>query len=137
LSTANNGTSEYDNLVYSCVTCNLAKKDQSIPDPLTELLADSIKVSTTGDAIGCTVAANCIIDKLRLNHPDLVAYRKILQEVLEMARPNPSLYTKLVSYPDDLPDLSKLKPPGGNSRPEGIAQSSYERRLRGELPETY
>ena len=41
------------------------------------------------------------------------------------------------SYPTDLPRLSTLMPPGGNTRPEGIAASAYERRQRGELPDTY
>lgn len=42
----------------------------------------------------------------------------------------------LFDYPADLPDLSRLRPSDGNSRPQGIAQSHHTRRLRGELPET-
>jgi UDP-glucose 4-epimerase len=37
--------------------------------------------------------------------------------------------------PEDLPDLRRLKPPAGNSRPEGIGQSWHARRARGELRE--
>ena len=48
----------------------------------------------------------------------------------------PALIRELLCFPADLPDLSSLRPPGGNSRPEGIALSYRERRLRGELPET-
>jgi hypothetical protein len=36
-----------------------------------------------------------------------------------------------------LPDLDALRPPGGNTRPEGIVDSHFERRKRGELPDTY
>jgi len=42
-----------------------------------------------------------------------------------------------VGSPDDLPDLSRLAPPGGNSRPDGIANCHFSRRSRGELPELY
>jgi hypothetical protein len=41
----------------------------------------------------------------------------------------------LLGYPDNLPDLSRLRPPR-NTRPEGVAKSFFARRKRGELPET-
>jgi len=41
-----------------------------------------------------------------------------------------------MGYPDDLPDFSRLKPPG-NKKPKGINDSYYARRVRGELPEVY
>ena len=47
-----------------------------------------------------------------------------------------SLYKELMGYPRRLPDLSTLRP-RGNTRPEGIRQSYFERRKRGELPEVY
>ena len=43
----------------------------------------------------------------------------------------------LEDSPDDLPDLSRLCPPGGNSRLDGVEQSYFAQRQRGELPETY
>jgi hypothetical protein len=42
-----------------------------------------------------------------------------------------------MGYPADLPDLSSLRPPAGNSRPEGIDQSHAARRERGELLDIY
>ena len=53
------------------------------------------------------------------------------------SRFNPDLYRELMGYPDDLPNLGRLRPPQGNVRPDGIANSCHERRKRGELPETY
>ena len=47
------------------------------------------------------------------------------------------LYARWMSFPDDLPDLSRLRPPGGNLRPEGLAESHLARRQRGDLPATY
>jgi hypothetical protein len=43
----------------------------------------------------------------------------------------------LLGFPQDLPDLASLRPPGGNNRPEGIRGSSLAKRERGELPPTY
>ena len=42
----------------------------------------------------------------------------------------------LLGFPDDLPDLAALRPPG-NTRPAGIAQSYCTLRLQGALPATY
>ncbi len=53
------------------------------------------------------------------------------------ARNDPDLHRRLMGYPDDLPDLRRLQRPGGNSRPEGVAQSALVRRERGELPVIY
>jgi len=47
------------------------------------------------------------------------------------------LYNQLLGFPDNLPDLARLRPPGGNSRPAGIRESSLAKRERGELPPTY
>ena len=41
-----------------------------------------------------------------------------------------------MAYPDDLPDLAKLRP-RQNWKPEGIAKSHFARRERNELPEAY
>jgi hypothetical protein len=49
----------------------------------------------------------------------------------------PALYRKLMTFPDDLPDLATLRPPDGNSRPDGIEQSYLVRRRGATLPETY
>jgi hypothetical protein len=47
------------------------------------------------------------------------------------------LQRRYLGYPANLPDLSALKPPGGNSRPEGIERSAFARRQRRDLPEVY
>jgi len=49
---------------------------------------------------------------------------------------DPDLYNRLVGFPDDLPDLSRLRPPR-NSRKESLDQCWFARRQRGELPNVY
>jgi hypothetical protein len=53
------------------------------------------------------------------------------------AKEKPDLYRLLLSFPEDLPDLSTHRPPDGNIRPEGVKQSYFAQQQRGELPETY
>jgi len=38
----------------------------------------------------------------------------------------------LLAFPADLPDLAALRPPEENARPEGISESCFERRRRGQ-----
>ena len=40
---------EYDNLLYACSTCNLAKRGLAIPDPLTVLSSTNVQVSEDGN----------------------------------------------------------------------------------------
>jgi hypothetical protein len=129
---------KYDNLLYSCVTCNGVKGARSVPDPLTILLDGSVWVEPDGSLHAEAAEAAHLIELLDLNHPRKVEFRALWIEVVSLCRrKDPDLHRRLVGYPDDLPDLSRLRPPAGNSRPEGIAQSHYARRSRGELPPTY
>jgi hypothetical protein len=73
-----------------------------------------------------------------LDSEEARAYRRRWISILRLAqRYAPELYEELLSCPPDLPDLSRLRPPGGNTRPQGIEQSHHARRARGELPEIY
>jgi len=46
------------------------------------------------------------------------------------------MFRHFMSYPDDLPDLAKLRPPQ-NSKLEGLAKSHFARKARNELPDPY
>jgi hypothetical protein len=57
--------------------------------------------------------------------------------ILDLARKHdPGLYFKLAGFPEDLPDLRRLRPPR-NTRKEGIKESWFERRRGGDLPPEY
>lgn len=47
-----------------------------------------------------------------------------------------SLYQQLTGLPDDLPNLSSLRPPK-NTRPGGVEISWYAKRERGQLADAY
>jgi hypothetical protein len=53
------------------------------------------------------------------------------------AREDPELHRKLMGFPGDLPNVARLRPPGGNGRPEGIEQSYFVRKQKEILPQTY
>jgi hypothetical protein len=46
------------------------------------------------------------------------------------------LFGRLVGFPDDLPDLGRLRPPR-NTRPAGVDESWFARRRRGNRPAKY
>ena len=133
-----NGELRFDNLVYACRACNAVKAKQLVPDPCQVFVDAQVTVLPTGQIAGHTPAAKKLIRCLALDSPASVEFRKMWIDVVTMARRyDPDLFRRLMSYPTDLPDQSRLRPPGGNSRPEGVEQSHFARPERGELTETY
>jgi hypothetical protein len=84
-----------------------------------------------------------MIRLLHLDDPEMNRFRGRLIRLIrhlwndrEKKEVAASLYGELMGYPNDLPNLSMLRP-RDNARPEGIRYSHFERRKRGELPEVY
>jgi hypothetical protein len=132
------GRLEYENLLDSCQSCNLLKADQSVPDPLRILTRRAVVVKKNGLMQGKTKEARRLIDLLQLNSRSYRQRRRLMIAILSaVSKVNPDLYVELMSFPDDLPNLSVLNPPGGNSRPSGINTSFYALRQDGKLPMVY
>jgi hypothetical protein len=126
-----------DNLVFACATCNANKGDRIAPDPLCVLLNPAVSVAADG-TLHTDAEASRLIELLRLNDPRMVEFRMHWIAIVSLAaRHAPGLYHRLMGYPDDLPDLRRLQPPAGNSRPEGVEHSAHARRERGGLPAVY
>lgn len=129
---------EYDNLVYACARCNSVKAAQRVPEPSACLTVESLRVRADGKLECHTEEAESLVLKLNLNSPVMVSWRLLWMRIIELARENDeSLYRRLLGYPADLPNLSRLKPPRGNSRPNGVRNSHFARAARGELPIEY
>jgi hypothetical protein len=127
----------YDNLLYCCVTCNAAKGRQLLPDPTQALLAGDVEVSENGTIAGRTPAAKRLIRVLGLDGAEYTEFRLLWQGIAALAESyDPELYRRLMGFPNDPPDLARLRPPGGNTRPEGVQASYFARMKRGEPPET-
>jgi hypothetical protein len=133
---------DYENLVYACTACNSSKQATALPDPCAECFAAHLRVREDGAVEGLTPAGQRMVAVLNLNRSRAREFRYRLLETLRLiqqaasAAP-PELLRRWLGYPDDLPDLALLRPPRGNTRPDGIDRSHFRRRQRGELPETY
>jgi len=129
---------DYTNLLYSCTTCNTIKGDQQVPDPLQVLLASAVMVSEDGTIRAQTSEAAELIEMLDLDDEPATEFREMWQQIIQLAYIHKrELFRKLMSFPDDLPNLTRLKPPHGNLKPGGLEQSHFRRKERGTLPEFY
>jgi hypothetical protein len=128
---------DYVNLVYSCRRCNLCKTDQAIDDPLLHLREEYIVVDPDGSIKGRTFESRRLITQLDLDSPGMQQWRVMWMRIVQLAAErDPNLFSQLVGFPKELPDLGRLKPPM-NSRPEGVAESWYAKRRQGLLPDRY
>ncbi|MBY0522102.1 MAG: hypothetical protein K2R98_01810 [Gemmataceae bacterium] len=142
ISLAPEGLTDYHSLVYACCQCNASRGAARLPFDPTAGMRQHIEVLADGIIRGLTPAGEDFIRICRLDRPNLVAFRRLMLDVLRLLgrkrdREAAELRRRYLGYPANLPDLSALKPPGGNSRPEGIEWSAFARRERGELSEVY
>jgi hypothetical protein len=129
---------DYDNLLYGCASCNLSKGKLRTPDPLTTLTDSQVEVAADETLVTHSPEAAKLAELLGLNRPRLCEFRELWIGIVRLAAScDTSLLQLLLGYPTDLPNLSMLRPPEGNSRPEGVAQSHFSRRRQGELPDLY
>jgi hypothetical protein len=118
-------TTDYDNLVYACSSCNSYKRNQLTPDPLRVLLRSSILCADTGELLPRTKDSARLIDQLNLNDVRSIEYRRLWIEIIRVAVIHDmALYESLMRRPNDLPRLEFLRPPKGNTRPNGIQYSA-------------
>lgn len=128
---------DYQNLVYACRRCNAVKLDHRSNDPWSLLRSPEIRILADGSADSRSPDVTRLILQLDLNSPRMKEWRITFMRIVELAAKHDlELYQKLTGFPKELPDLSKLRPPR-NSRTDGISQSWFMRRERGELPPEY
>jgi hypothetical protein len=128
---------DYFNLVYACRRCNFVKLDQSVDDPLVVFSSDSIVVLPDGVIASDQPQTKRLIQQLDLNSPKLKRWRVMWMRIVNLAKErDANLYDQLAGFPEDLPNLGRLRP-RSNSRPEGLEVSWFAQRQRGQLPETY
>jgi hypothetical protein len=135
---------DYGNLVYACTRCNSAKS-ALIPllDPTVSAFGAHVQVAADGAIAALTPQGQQLIDLFHLDKPPA---REVREEYLLLLRAkkehpdNPTihaLFLRKFGYPTDLPDLRKLRPPGGNAKKSSEDTCCQARRERGELPEYY
>lgn len=129
---------EYDNLVFACQFCNQQKLANRVPDPCRVAYGKCLRVESDGKVTPLNTQGKRLVKIIRLNHPRFIQERLKTMRLLKiLAEFAPVEFQRLMDFPTDLPDLSALKPPGGNHRPEGISESCFARRNRDDLPKMY
>lgn len=133
------GTLDYENLVYTCPWCNQAKLGVSVPNPTEFAYGMFLHVDNDGIIQAKSELGSALIQGLRLDHPELTSQRRMVLRIVRLAekKGNVEVTLRLLGYPDDLPKLDRKRPPAGNTRPQGIHSSHYEKRHRGELALIY
>jgi hypothetical protein len=129
---------DYANLVYACRRCNSVKSELTVADPFIVMCSPRILTQPDGTVRGLDGEAIRLVLILDLNSPRLVEWRIMWMRIIDLAAERDRmLLRKLTGFPADLPRLHRLRPPGGNARPEGIAESWAALADRGELPALY
>lgn len=117
---------QYENLVYACCRCNALKGATTVDDPFAVLIAGRIRSQPDGSVEPLDRSARRIEQILDLNSPRMIQWRLRWMRIVALAETHdPELWRELTDVPKDLPDLSQLKPPEGNSRPDGINESWF------------
>ncbi len=132
------GKLNYENLLYVCHSCNNIKSNRLVPNPSEIAFGKCIVVHDDGRIAALNEDGEFLIEQLRLNNEKYTQYRNLIINTLRSLAKNgeKEILTLWMRYPEDLPDLSKHKPPG-NSKLDGVGDSHYARRMRGDLSETY
>jgi hypothetical protein len=132
---------DYSNLAYACVRCNSRKRACWLPDPCTTPYGDHLRVREDGTVTSLTAEGARLIEFLILDDPEFTEYRRrildVIRRVLAGSPQGTSEVAAWMGFPEDLPDLAALRPPGGNSRPAGAEGCYFAQRQRGEIPEVY
>ncbi len=130
---------EYDNLVYACAGCNLAKGKREVPNPCSCLLHDAVEVSEDGKIEARTPEAQRTILLLDLGSPEHTEFRSQLIGIYGLLKNcDNEQFLAWMGYPANLPDLAeKNKHCPRNTRPEGIEESCFALRTRNALPDYY
>ena len=131
---------DYDNLVYACCQCNVAKGDAvEVLNPCAQAFGRHMAVSDDGVIHGLTPQGAALIQICRLDRTKLTAFRRgvidLHRTLGELQSPQAvALRQRFFGFPANLPELSALRPPAGNSNPEGIDDCFYRQYQLGKLP---
>ena len=134
---------EYHNLLFACLGCNSAKRDVKLGlDPCQAAYGKHVSCGADGVLIGLTQEGSELIQLCLLNRPKLILSRKkllgLFKNLTAQSDPNSrELMRAFFGYPENLPDLSQLTPPGGNGKPDGIKASHHNLRSLGKLDNVY
>ena len=133
---------DYANLVYSCTRCN-SRKGEEVLLPGPELIGIHLRIGPDGVAEPLTPEGDILIDTFHLNDNPALSNRRHYLDLASLPEAYPAdeqirrLWLAAFRFPEDLPDLRKLRPPEGNRNAGSEEACHFALRERGELPETH
>ena len=97
----------YDNLVLTCQWCNSRKLARGLPDPVAVAYGNCMAVDeSSGDIRPLNDDGRILIRVLKLDSPQHVRTRAdTLRRLKIMAECAPAEWLKIMSFPEELPDL--------------------------------
>jgi hypothetical protein len=135
---------DYENLLYACSRCNAFRGVEDVLNSIRGVLDQHLEINEEDGSIrGLTDEGRTTIRILKLNDSTYRDYRRRALVVLELKKEYPDdprihdLFLQVFGYPDDLPDLRKLRPPKGNTKSGSEETCYYALKARGELGEVY
>jgi hypothetical protein len=131
---------DYDNLLYSCATCNNAKRAVlDVPNPCEIAFAECLRVEDDGSVTPLNDHGIKLEDTFRFNRPSNREQRRLWIDTLAALRSSAiPLFREYMAFPNELPDLrAPRKRVPENSRPNGVNNCYFVLRERGELPTIY
>ncbi len=134
---------EYTNLVYACTRCNSARREVRVLSPTEVAFGVHIQLGENGLLQPLTADGHFLIDLLHLNENPALQVRRWYLGISALKASFPDdgevnqLYLEAFGYPDDMPDLRILRPPGGNIRQKSEDACYYVLREEGSIAATY
>ena len=120
----------YEYLVYACNQCNAKKGDSMLIDPCTFTFSEHLDVDDEGSIEGLGKEGRRLIKMLCLDSNKRTRVRRYYLRILELHHNYPDdsaveeMYCDAFGFPEDLPDVVKLRP-RGNNRPLGIKKAYH------------
>lgn len=125
---------DYRNLAYSCGSCNSAKSDSPVPHPEQHAFGNCVEVDDKGRIQAKNREGKLLIRALRLDDEENTQYRRDrICDLKTLAKHHPEQFERLMSFPDNLPNLQSRKP-ARNAKPDSWKQSHH---AKGDAGKTY
>ena len=116
---------DYGNLAYACASCNSIKDDKSVPHPEKHAYGNCVEVDGEGRIRAKKPEGKWLIRALHLDDEENTGYRRDrIRELETLAKFHPDQFARLMSFPDELPDLQSRRPPR-NTKPDSWTQSHH------------
>jgi hypothetical protein len=142
----------YENIVYSCGSCNWTKRERPLPDPCSVAFHGFYRFEPDGSVTPLNSAGEKYVEILGLDAPHLVRFRRRtfrtyrqLEELIDLLGDDIDELDEaealeevadLLGYPDDIPDLRR-KRHKQSSKPKSEECCYFALLERGEIPAIY